>query len=522
MPNKILFLIITGLIFSTVIFSNCSKKYDIIISHGTVYDGSGNEGYISDVGLIGDKIVAIGDLGNNASVFINATDKIIAPGFVDMHTHCDRSLLTEDRRSALNYLTQGVTTVVTGNCGSGTYEVEKYYSQLEKNGCGPNVVHLVGHGTVRRTAMGIVDREPTIKEKMHMGELVTRAMHEGAAGMSSGLFYVPGSFSKTVEVIDLAKIVAEYNGIYATHIRDESNYTTGLVESIREAVEIGEESGASVQISHIKALGKPVWGKSNEVTDIIEAAQKRGVKVFADQYPYIASSTNLASATMPRWAQADGKLKNNLQDQSLRLKLKKEIAENIERRGGPETLVISSFRQKKEWEGKSLLEISKILEKNPVETAIELTLMGAPGVVSFNMQETDLYHFMKQPYVMTGSDGTLPVFGEGVPHPRSYGTFPRKIREFVLDKEIITMPHAIRAATALPAEMLGWKDRGMIREGYIGDIIVFDPEKISDKATFDDPHQYSEGIDYLLVNGKLTIEGGKYNGTLAGIPIRRK
>ncbi|MFC1492817.1 amidohydrolase family protein [candidate division KSB1 bacterium] len=521
MPDKMHIFLILCFALSSVIFTNCSKKYDIIISHGTVYDGSGSEGYISDVGIIGNKIVGIGDLGNNAPVFIDATGKIISPGFIDIHTHCDRSLLDEDRRSALNYLMQGVTTVVAGNCGGGAYEVEKYYSSLTENGCGPNVVHLVGHGTVRRAVMQNADRDPTPEELEEMKRLVAKAMQEGAAGMSTGLFYVPGSYSKIEEVIELAKVVNEYNGIYATHLRDESNYSTGLVESIKEAIEIGERSGAPVQISHIKALGKPVWGKSQEVTDIIEAAQARGVKVYADQYPYIASSTNLASATMPRWAQADGKLKENLEDSSLRIRLRREIADNIERRGGPETLVISSFRQNKEWEGKSLEEISVIMGKDPVDTAIELTLMGAPGVVSFNMQEADLYHFMKKPYVMTGSDGSLPNFGEGVPHPRSYGTFPRKIREFVFNKKIITMAHAIRAATSLPAEMLGMTDRGMIKEGFIGDIVVFDPDRITDKATFNDPHQYSEGIEYLLVNGKLTIENGEYNGTLAGIPIKK-
>ncbi|MCP4726599.1 MAG: D-aminoacylase [bacterium] len=521
MPNKLQLFMTIGIILSFVMFSNCSKKYDIIISHGTVFDGSGSEGYISDIGIIGNKIVDIGDLGSNAPVFIDATGMIIAPGFIDIHTHCDRSILDEDRRSALNYLKQGVTTLITGNCGGGTYEVEKFYSSLTANGSGPNIVHLVGHGTVRRSIMRNADREPTPEELEEMKQLIEKAMQEGAAGMSTGLFYVPGSYSKTDEVIELAKVVNEYNGIYATHLRDESNYSIGLIGSIKEAIEIGESSGAPVQISHIKALGKPVWGKSQEVTDIVEAAQARGVKVYADQYPYIASSTNLASATMPRWAQADGKLKQNLQNRSLRSRLRREIADNIERRGGPETLVVSSFRHNKEWEGKSLEEISVIMGKDPVDTAIELAIMGAPGVVSFNMQEADLHHFMKKTWVMTGSDGSLPNFGEGVPHPRSYGAFTRKIREFVLEKKIITMAHAIRAATSLPAEMLGMTDRGMLKKGYFGDVIVFDPDRITDKAAFDDPHQYSEGIECLIVNGKLTIESGDYNGTLAGTPIRK-
>jgi N-acyl-D-amino-acid deacylase len=344
-------------------------------------------------------------------------------------------------------------------------------------------------------------------------------MEEGAVGLSTGLFYAPGSYAKTEEVIALCEVVKQHDGIYATHIRDESNYTIGLEASIREAVEIGEKSGVPVQISHIKALGKPVWGKAGDVCEIIEEAQSRGVIIYADQYPYNASSTGLVAAVVPRWVQADGKLQERLEDPVLLSRIKKEMAANIERRGGANTLVISSFSKKREWEGKSLEEISTIMDISEVDAAIELVLMGGPGIISFNQSDEDVEYFMQKPYVMTGSDGSVQVLGDALPHPRSYGAFPRKIRRYVLEKKLVTMEQAIRSASGLPAEMLGFTDRGLIKEGYVADVVVFDPETIADKATFDDPHQYSEGILHVLISGVSVIKNGEFTGALAGSPL---
>jgi N-acyl-D-aspartate/D-glutamate deacylase len=509
------------LCLSVLILGSCSSSFDIVIRGGMIYDGTEGPPFKADIGIEDGDIKAIGTVNRSGKIDIDAQGLYISPGFIDIHTHCDRGLIREEGRSAKNYLTQGVTTVVTGNCGGGTYKVKEFFSELESSGTGPNVIHLIGHGTVRSEAMGQEDKEPSEEELARMKELITQGMEEGALGFSTGLFYAPGSYAKTEEVIELAKIVKKFEGIYATHIRDESNYTIGLKESIIEAISIGEQAGIPVQISHIKALGRPVWGLSSDVIEIIENARKRGLRVYADQYPYTASSTGLSAAVVPRWIQADGKMKERLNDPDLLSGIKEEIAENIDRRGGPESLVIVSFPKNRDFDGKSLLEISEMIEKPAVETAVYLVLEGSPSVISFNMQESDVRLFMRKPYVMTGSDGSVQNPGSSFSHPRNYGTFPRKIRKYVIEEKVISMEEAIRAATGLPAEMLGLTDRGQIKEGFAADIVVFDPEKIMDKATFDSPHQYSEGIQFLLVNGEIVIADGSYNGKLAGKPIKK-
>jgi N-acyl-D-amino-acid deacylase len=499
---------------------SCSPSYDVVISNGMIYDGTGSAPHKADIGIRDGSIRIIGRIKNTGKENIDAEGLFVAPGFIDIHTHCDRGLLVDELKNAKNYLTQGVTTVVTGNCGGGTYRVEEFFSKLDSQGIGPNVIHLVGHGTVRGAVMGQEDREPTADELEQMKKLIAQAMEGGAAGFSTGLFYAPGSFAKTEEIVELARTVKEYDGIYATHIRDESNYTIGLKASIKEAIAVGEQAGILVEISHIKALGKPVWGQSAEVCAIIEGARQRGVKVYADQYPYMASSTGLSAAVIPRWVQADGEMKSKLNDPELLPRIKKEIAENIDRRGGPESLVVVSFPKNRGFDGKNLLEISRMMKKPVVETAIYLVLNGSPSVISFNMTESDLECFMKRPYVMTSSDGNIQIPGRGFPHPRSYGTFTRKVRKYVIENKWISMEQAIRAATALPAEALSLDDRGRLKRGFAADIVVFDPEEISDRATYENPHQYSVGIRFLLINGEVVIEDGSYNGKLAGIPIR--
>lgn len=517
--NKALKLVFV-LSIATCLFIQCSTRYDIIITGGTIYDGSGTSPFVADIGIKDGTIYAIGELHPGKSRIIDASGLYVAPGFIDMHTHCDGGLMRKDMSSAKNYLTQGVTTVVTGNCGSGTYKVDEFFHHIDSQGIGPNAVHLVGHNTVRRTVMGQEDRAPTQEEMDQMKELFAEGMKGGAVGFSTGLFYAPGSYAKTDEIIEIGNKVREFNGIYSSHIRDESNYTTGLIASIKEAIEVGESAGIPVQISHIKALGKPVWGLSDEVCSIIESARMRGVKVMADQYPYPASSTSLTAAVVPRWVQAGGEMISRLTNPDVLPGIKEEIASNIDRRGGPESLVIVSFAKNRDYDGKNLAEISNLMDLPVVETAIYLVLNGDPGVVSFNMTDTDLHYFMQKDYIMTSSDGHVQVPGESKPHPRSYGAFTRKIRKYVLEDKIITMEQAIRAATVLPAEMLGLTDRGVIEVMYAADLVIFDPENIRDNATFADPHQYSEGIKYLFVNGEIVLENDVYNGKLAGKAIR--
>ncbi len=511
--NIISFLLIS--LLACLFLISCSKPYDAVILGGTIIDGTGSKGYPADIGIQKDIILTIGTLkASEGQKVIDAQGKYVVPGFIDIHTHSD-NIRNKKLKEALNYLTQGVTTMVTGNCGSGTFEVAEFFSTLEEQGIGTNIVHLVGHGTVRQAVMKNANRAPTEEEMQHMKSLVEKAMQEGATGLSTGLFYAPGSYAKTQEIIELTNVVKKHRGFYASHIRDESDYTVGLKAAITEAIDIGEKSGVPVQISHIKALGKSVWHQAAEVCQIIEAAQKRGVTVYADQYPYNASSTALSAAVVPMWVQADGKMQDRLKDEELLPRIKKEIEENIERRGGAETLVVSSFPKKPEWVGKSLKDISALMQKSEVDSAIELVLMGKPGIISFNMSDADVEYFMEKPYVMTASDGSAVIFGLAKPHPRNYGTFPRKIRYYVLDKNILSMEQAIRSATGLPAEMLGFTDRGLLKEKFIADIVVFDPVKIQDKATFAAPHQYSEGIEYVLINGKIVIKNGEYTGIVS-------
>ena len=410
--------------------------------------------------------------------------------------------------------------MVTGNCGSGTYQVMEFFDHLDSIGIGPNVAHLIGHGTVRHTVMGQEDRAPDAQELEQMKELFAIGMKAGAAGFSTGLFYAPGSYAETSEIIELGEEVKAFQGIYASHIRDEGKFTTGLIASIEEAIAIGEAAEIPVQISHLKALGKPVWGLSDEVTTLIEDARERGVDVWADQYPYPASNTGFSAAVLPRWVQADGETKARLTDPDLLPRIMEEMARNIENRGGPESLLIISYSSDSTLNGKTLAEISKLMDKPVVETAIHLILNGGSGVISFNMNESDVIHFMQKDYVMTSSDGHVQQLGEGMPHPRNFGAFTRKIRKYVLEDQIITMEHAIRAATSQPAKMLGLTDRGLIDKGFIVDLVIFDPQNIRDKATFTDPNHYSEGIVYLFINGETVIGNGEYNGKLAGKTLR--
>jgi N-acyl-D-aspartate/D-glutamate deacylase len=514
-------------IFFTLIitfFSQCNTNhFDIVITNGAMYDGGGNAPIVADIGIKDGIIADIKEnLPTTRAIVIDAEELIVAPGFIDIHTHCDGEILKEGMQHVKNYLTQGVTTVVTGNCGGGTYNVEQFFRRIDSIGTGVNLVHLVGHNTVRNKVMGMSDRKPTSVELDEMKNLIAAGMEGGAAGISTGLFYTPGAYSSTEEIIELVKVVKKYNGFYATHLRDESNYNVGLEEAVKEAITVGEQTGTRVQISHIKALGEPVWGMSARISETIREARNRGICIFADQYPYNASSTGLEGAIVPSWVREGGKMKQRLEDPALIPRIRKEIAENIKRRGGPESLVIISYPKDRRFDGKNLTEISRILNKSVLETAIYLIVDGRPSIVSFNMKDSDIVTFMKNDFVMTGSDGSIVIPGEGLPHPRSYGSFARKIRKYVLEDKVISMEQAIKAATSMPAEMTGLVDRGLLKEGKVADIVIFNPETINDNATFADPHQYSSGVEYLLVNGDIVIEKGIYNGRLSGKPVRIK
>ncbi len=525
-------------ILSFCIFS-CSKSgeenYDIVILGGTVYDGSGGKPYVEDVGIKEGKIMAIGNLKSNADTVIDANGLYVSPGFIDMHNHAffkvDDEIIAfvgdkvdiNELKKVKNFLFQGVTTVVSGNCGGGDWRIKELFEEIRQNGMGLNLIQLVGHGTIRQKVMGMDDRAPTDEELEKMKAMVEEAMEGGAFGLSTGLFYPPGCYAKTDEVIELARVVHKHGGIYASHVRDEgANMMGGIEEAMREAIRIAEEADVPVQISHLKASGTLGQGKAKDVTKIFEEARARGVKLYADQYPYSAGSTTLAPIVLDRWIMADGKALERFMNPQLKEKIKTSIKERIERFTGADSIVIANFKNKPEWEGKNLKEISEIMRVPPTEAAVELLRMGNPSVIVFAMDPEEVEYFMKKPYVMTSSDGLNVPYDLGVPHPRNYGAFTKKIRNYVLDKQVITMEQAIRAATSLPAEMLELDDRGFIKEGYVADILVFNPETIRDKATYQNPHQYSEGIEYLLVNGALTIDKGQYTGALAGEPLIHK
>jgi N-acyl-D-aspartate/D-glutamate deacylase/dipeptidyl aminopeptidase/acylaminoacyl peptidase len=491
-------------------------KVDILIRGGQVLDGSGAAAIRADVGITGDRIAFIGDAaqaGLTAERTLDAAGLIVAPGFIDPHTHTFDDLSHAQRKSNENFLMQGVTTVITGNDGGGPVRVAEVFARWQQQGIGTNAALLAGHGTARRQVMGMSDAAPSPEQLAHLKALIRQAMEEGALGLSTGLYYSPGSFAKTEEVIELAKVAAERGGIYDSHMRDESSYTIGLLGSIAETIRIGREAKIPVHIAHIKALGTDVWGKSAEAIALIGKARAEGIEVTADQYPYTASGTGLVAALVPRWAEVGGQaeLRKRIDDPQVRPRLMAEMEVNLQRRGGPESLLLRSARDR-QLIGKRLSEIARQWNKTPIEAALEIIKAGEASVVSFNMNEKDIENFMRQPWVMTGSDGSGG-------HPRKYGTYPRKLREYVFNRQVITLPVAIRASSALVAEAFRIPERGRIAAGHFADVIVFDEQTIADRATYEQPELLAVGMKYVIVNGRLAVDNGQYNGTLAGRPL---
>ena len=493
-----------------------TPKLDLLIRGGQVIDGSGASPIKADIGITGDRITFIGDAAKarmNATRTFDATGLIVAPGFIDPHTHTVEDISHVKRKSNEDFLMQGVTTVITGNDGDSPFPIAYTLNTWRLQGIGTNAALLVGQGRVRRMVMGMSDAAPTTEQIAQMKTLVRQAMDEGAFGLSTGLYYAPGSFAQTEEVIELAKVAAERGGIYDSHMRDESSYTIGLLGSIRETIRIGREAKLPVHISHIKALGTDVWGQSKEAIEIINQARKEGINVTADQYPYTASGTSLTAALVPRWAEVGGntELLKRIDDPNVRPKLMAEMEENLRRRGGANSLLITSPRDE-QLKGKRLDAIAKERHQTPIEAALAIIKVGGAGVASFNMNEQDIINFMKQDWVMTGSDGSGG-------HPRKYGTFPKKLREYVLEKKVMTMPAAIRASSALTAETLRIPERGKLSKGYFADVIVFDEKTIADRATYEEPELLAVGMKYVIVNGQVVVADGKFNGTLAGRPL---
>ncbi len=486
-----------------------AQDVDLIVRGGTVVDGSGSPGKVTDLGIKGDRIVFVGNAGRQtAKRTIDATGLIVTPGFIDPHTHTAGDLADPKRSRNDAYLMQGVTTVATGNDGGSPKTIGAELAKWTKQGIGTNAVLFIGQGTVREQVMGMSDAKPTPAQIEQMKALVDKAMQEGAIGLSTGLYYTPGSYSSTEEVIELAKVAAAHHGIYDTHMRDESSYSIGLLASVKETIRIGEEAHLPVMISHIKALGTDVWGQSKDVIALIDAARKRGVDVIASEYPYEASGTSVAASLVPPWAMVDGKMLANLDDAAIHPRLVKEMTENLRRRGGADTLLMTSAKDKS-IVGKNLAQIAAERKESAIDAAIEILKAGGSSVASFNMKESDIEAFMREPWVMTCSDGSTG-------HPRKYGTFPRKFHEYVFTRHVVSLEAAVRSSTSLPAATLGLKDRGLLKPGYFADVLVFDPKTYVDRATYVEPEVLATGVRYLTVNGRLAVDNGALQPVMAG------
>ena len=596
------FLLVIGFIFCPIRTHSGEQTappdYDLLIKNGLVLDGSLGSPIKMDIAVTGDTIVKVAPaIRGKAGRVVDARGRYVTPGFIDLHTHVDEGMYLRENRSCLNYLTQGVTSIVVGQCGGSAWPLFEKAADLVKvwtdEGIGPNAALLVGHGSVRQLVLGMENRAPTPEELEKMKALVKEAMEQGACGLSTGLIYLPGTFAKTDEIIELVKVVKPYGGIYDSHIRNERDR---LLEAVGEAIEISEKTGVPAHISHFKVLGKANWGLVKKACAQVEEARARGLIITADQYPYPFSNTYPYRPLTPRavWTGAGGAESLNSQDikgildylrddELLNLYRKitpavplsasheqflkelprqrlvnlvagslfdldafrgpanaRERALFLARMGDPATAdeirraVRKSIDEsvgaeyfyvgvcvEKNLEGKSLAEVAALNGKSVEDAAIELDLMGAL-CIPFSMSEDDIGYIMKKDYVGTGSDGTAPFYGIGLPHIRSYSTFLHKIKKYCLESKVLTLPQVIRSQTALPAEVMNWKDRGWIKEGFKADIVVLDLKNIRTPTSISNPHQYSRGVDYLVINGRLVIENGKWNGSLPGRVLRLK
>jgi N-acyl-D-amino-acid deacylase len=495
---------------------------DLVIRGATIYDGSGGPGRVGDLAIRGDKVVAVGKfrVAGNPRV-IDGEGLVISPGFIDLHTHSDTPLTQPATRANLNYLTQGVTTVVTGNCGFGPADVAGQFKTLTDGGVGSNVIHLVPHNAVRQKVMGNANRPPTADELRRMEDLVDAGMRAGAWGLSTGLIYNPGTYAKTDELVALAKVAARHGGLYASHIRDEG---VAVLAALEEILEIARRAGIRIHISHIKVSGRRAWGKAPDVIALIRRERRRGVQVTADQYPYAASSTNLAALVIPA-KYREGSAKDfwkRLDDDEVGPKLRKAIQERIDARQGGKALRIAAYAPKPQWQGKALSEIAAQEKRSALDIVLEIQRGGGAGVVNFGMNEEEVRLFMREPYVATASDGSAQVPSATVPHPRSYGCFPRKVGHYALAEKLVPLAQALRSCSGLPADILRLPQRGYLKPGHYADVVVLDPKTFRDKATYDQPHQYATGVRYLFVNGRLAIDGGRFTGVLAGRVLRHQ
>ena len=493
---------------------------DVLLMGAAIYDGTANPPVVGDVAIRGEKIVAVGKFrAGLVGRKIDCTGLAVAPGFIDLHNHSDRQVIASNTRAVVNYLLQGCTTIVTGNCGSGPVDVGEYYEKIDAAGAGTNVSHLLPQGNLRGAVVGSAQRAASAEEIAEMKKLAGKAMREGAWGMSTGLIYVPSSYADTEELAEIATVVAAAGGIYVSHIRNEN---VELLAAVNEAMKIGRTAGMPVHISHFKSSGRESWGLVRRAADMIEEAQKNGETVTADQYPYIASSTSLDATLIPTWARAGGRkeLIARFDDPELLARIRRAMQRNLEKRNGGESIQISRYAKHPDWAGRRLSQIAEAAEVDPLDLAIQISRNGGAGIVNFSMDEADVRHVMQRPWVATASDGRAYVPGADKPHPRSYGTFARKLGHYAIREKVLPLEQAIHSSSGLPARILGMTDRGYLRAGMTADVVVFDPKSFIDRATFQQPHQYSAGAKFVFVNGQPAVFDGQPTGALAGRALR--
>ena len=559
-------IIIFGLIVLAVSsFLACSRKetsgFDILIRNGRIIDGTGNPWFYGDIGIVGDKIAAIGDLrAKTAAKTLDARGLVVSPGFIDIHTHCDRGLSEEDSKANLNYLIQGTTTVVTGNCGSGTFKVAETRSQWEKQGIGTNAVPMVGFGAIREAVIGVEPRAVTQEELDKMKSIARQALSEGAWGMTTGLEYIPDRYSTTEEIIGLTKVVADFGGVYLSHQRNE---VSKVPDATRETIRIGEESGVPVDVSHFKVCGKTNWGMMKEAVEVINSARARGIPITADMYPYDKAATGplISIARNSGWSlfrlpkdmepfaelrkkmsasglseDEKGKLKvayidelaKALRDKSRREQIRQSVLIGLPEDPSPiavsgwDSCAVVAAKKNTPLIGKIFSDLAVEQKRDPFDVAADLVIDEPDLYLSCGaLSEADMKDAMQNDWLMFSSDGGAspqPAAGAQMRpgHPRSFGSQARVLRKYVREEKVLTLENAIRKMTSLPAEFLGLKGRGLLLEGYRADIVVFNPETIQDNATYAAPNLTSSGVENVILNGKISVEGGKYNNTLNG------
>lgn len=500
--------------------------FDLLIKGGRIVDGTGNPWFVADLAIKDGRIAALGKLDNQpAARVIDAQGLIVAPGFIDVHTHIEGNILTLP--AAENFLRMGVTSVVTGNCGSSALKLGEWFGNLQQKGVAINIASLIGHNTVRRAGMnGDFDRPPSTEELQKMRELVAQAMRDGAVGLSTGLEYIPGTYAKTDEIAELAKVTAQHGGVYATHMRDEGE---SVEPSIKESLEIGQLAGCPVEISHFKISSKKRWGQSTTTLKLVADARARGQQVTVDQYLYPAGSTGIG-ILFPSWLFEGGneKTKERLQDATTRARISRELIAKARSQGFKDFsfVFIANHQPNQSFNGKQIAEITKTVKnktdaESQAEQMMEILQAGGAQVVLHKMSEADVERIFKDPFTMVASDaGVLDINSNSIPHPRGFGNNARVLGVYVREKKLVGLEEAIRKMSSLPAQTFKLFDRGVLRPGLAADIVVFDEKTVVDRATFQQPKQYAVGIEYVLVNGQVVIEKGNHTGARSGQMLR--